>query len=203
MISRYALLGLSLAGAGMVSGCTGMGVFFDHTNKWFDENPNSPAGNSETFQVIRGERVDVPPLLPEKGNVWPENQGPDQTLQDLEREQADEIRRGSVQTGSTPAFGPNPQVNRANGADQGLPPPQVPQRGPPGNLSSPVQPSPNGPAVNATGGVPPRGYRGLGGNPARAGSGNPGGGSVLVPNGNGTSTLIGPDGSVQTVPSKP
>ncbi len=201
MTSRFAFTALVLAGAGLASGCTGMGVFFDHTTKWFDENPNTPAGSSETFQVIRGQPVEVPPLLPEKGNVWPENQGPDQTLQDLERQQADELRRGAVQTGSSPATGPtngpNPQVNRANGADQGLPPPQVPSGRVPSNLSSPVQPSPGGPAVNATGGQQSGSYRGL-----SNGRGNPAG-SVLVPNGNGTSTLIGPDGSVQTVPSRP
>ncbi len=203
MISRFALLGLSLAGAGLVSGCTGMGVFFDHTTKWFDENPNSPAGSSETFRTIRGEPVDVPPLQPEQGNVWPENQGPDQTLQDLERQQSEEIRRGAVQTGTAPPLGPNPQVNRANGADRGLPPPTMPPGGPPPNLGGPLQRTPNGPALNTTGGTRTQGYRGLGNRSANPGAGSPGGGSVLVPNGNGTSTLIGPDGSVQTVPTKP
>ncbi len=212
MISRYALLVLSLAGAAMVSGCTGMGVFFDHTFKWFDENPNAPAGSSENFDVIRGQPVDVAPLLPEKGNVWPENSGPDETLQDLERQQAEEIRRGAVQTGTTPPLGPNPQVNRANGADQGLPPPSKPPAPPPASLGTQPQATPNGPAINTTGGNRTGGYRGLGNggpgargsNPATGtGAGSLAPGSVLVPNGNGTSTLIGPDGSVQTVPTKP
>ena len=190
MISRHALLGLSLAGAGMVSGCTGTGVFLDHTFKWFDENPNSPAGSSETFQQIRGNTVDVPPLLPEPDNVWPENQGPDQTLEDLEKQQAEQIKRGA-----------NPQGNRTNGAAPGQPPVAVQPGAPPPNLQAPTQRTPNGPAVNTNGGKPTQGYRGLGsGSPT---SSTPGGGSVLVPNGNGTSTLIGPDGSVQTVPTKP
>ena len=205
--SRFALLVLPLAGAGMVSGCTGMGVFFDHTTKWFDENPNSPVGSSENFDEIRGQTVEVPPLLPEKGNVWPDNSGPDQTLQDLEKQQATEIRRGAVQTGSTPPFGSNPQVNRANGADRGLPPPNVPTGQPPANLGTQTQPTPNGPAISTTGGDRTQGYRGLGNGGPGAGRNNSGGGpspgSVLVPNGNGTSTLIGPDGSVQTVPTKP
>ena len=213
MNSRIALLVLPLAGAGMVSGCTGMGVFFNHTTKWFDENPNAPVGSSENFDEIRGQTVEVPPLLPEKGNVWPDNSGPDETLQDLEKQQAEEIRRGAVQTGTTPPLGPRPRANRANGADQGLPPPNVPTSQPPADLGTQTQPTPNGPAISTTGGNRAPGYRGLSnGGPANrsgggAGSGASGGGlspgSVLVPNGNGTSTLIGPDGSVQTVPTRP
>ena len=189
-----------------------MGVFFDHTTKWFDENPNTPAGSSENFQEIRGQTVEVPALLPEQGNVWPDSSGPDQTLQDLEKQQAEEIRRGAVQTGSTPPLGPNQRVNRANGADQGLPPPNVPTGQPPADLGSQTQRTPNGPAINTTGGNRTGGYRGLGNGGPGSGRSNPGSGagggnlspgSVLVPNGNGTSTLIGPDGSVRTVPTPP
>ncbi len=64
-----------------------MGVFFDHTFSSFDENPNTPAGSSETLQRIRGESYEVAPLLPEKGNVWPGPSAPDPTLQDLEAQQ--------------------------------------------------------------------------------------------------------------------
>ena len=142
-----------------------------------------------------------PPLLPETGNVWPENTGPDKTLQDIEKQQADEIRRGGGQPPGQPPGqpgaqnGPNPAVNRANNADRGLPPPQSPPPVP-NRLSSPTVQTPNGPSVNVTGGGTGRGYQQLQ-------SPQPGGSGILVPNGNGTSTLIGPDGSVQTVPTKP
>ncbi|MBC7801916.1 MAG: hypothetical protein H7Z10_14960, partial [Gemmatimonadaceae bacterium] len=59
----------------------------------------------------------------------------------------------------------------------------------PGPQGQVVQ-TPQGPAVD-TGGT--SGYRQLGG------PGNVGG--IMVPNGNGTSTIIRPDGSVQTVPT--
>ena len=199
---RSALSIFSIALAGLLSGCTGIGVFFDHTTQWFGENPNTPAGSSETFKEIRGERVDVPILVPEKGNVWPENVKPDATLQDIEKEQNDQIRRnggqppgGSGANGSSsangPTNGPNPSINRANAADRGLPPPQNP---PPAPRQRGVTPTPNGPSLDVGGGTG-RGYRQLQ-TPQSGGSG------ILVPNGNGTSTLIGPDGSVQTVPTK-
>ena len=171
-----------------------MGVFFDHTFQWYGANPNGPAGSSETFQAIRGLPVDVPPLVPEKGNVWPENQAPDATLQDIERQQAEEVRRTTGQAAPAPGVGGNPQVNRANNADQGLPGPQVQPGLPPAPLR---QRPPNGTTLDTTGQSSARGYRDLQNAP------NAGGGSVLIPNGNGTSTLIGPDGSVKTVPTPP
>lgn len=175
--------------AGLLSGCTGFGVFLDHTTQWFERNPNVPAGSSETFLTIRGEKVDVEPLLPESGNVWPDNSKPDTTLQDIQRQQAAELKK-------------NGGVPPAASGSLGLPPPQIP---PPPNArrGSTVQ-TPGGPSIDVTGGGPRAGYRQLqsGQQPAGAGTSRANG-SILVPNGNGTSTLIGPDGSVQTVPTKP
>ena len=199
---RSALTSLPIVCAGLLSGCTGTGVFLDHTTQWFSRNPNMPAGGSETFLEIRGEPVDVPPLVPETGNVWPTNTGPDPTLQDIQKQQDEEIRRNggrappSVlgQGGASGGLqGANPSVNRANQADQGLPPPAAQPA--PARLPRTTQ-TPNGPAVDVTGGGSGRGYRNL---QLPGGSGR----GILVPNGNGTSTLIGPDGSVQTVPTKP
>ncbi len=199
---------LMVALAGMLGGCTGTGVFLDHTFIWFDQNPNGPAGSSETFLRVRGQSADVPPLAPEQGNVWPGPAKPDPTMDDLQKQQADEIRRGTGQPnpgqsntgqGSPPTNGAegNPQgsaVGRANAADRGLPPPRVPPVPP--NRTGPTVITPNGPSVDVTGGNNgSRGYRQLQ-------SPTPGGSGILVPNGNGTSTLIGPDGSVQTVPTR-
>ena len=188
---RSALPSLAVMSAGLLSGCTGTGLFLDHTTQHFGAVPNAPAGNSETFLRIRGEKVDLPPLLPEQGNVWPTDSRPDPSLQDLQKQQAEEIRRGAA----APANGPNPAVNRANNADRGLPPPTNPPP-PPTGLRSPTVNTPNGPSVDVTGQGTGRGYRQLN-------SPTPGGSGILVPNGNGTSTLIGPDGSVQTVPTRP
>ena len=191
---RSALSIVSIVSAGLVSGCTGTGVFLDHTTQWFGYVPNAPAGSSETFLRIRGEKVDVPALVPEKGNVWPVNAGPDLTLQDIQKQQNDEIRRnGGQPAAGGPAAGSNPGLNRANNADRGLPPPQTPP--PPPRQRSSV-PTPAGPSMDVGGGTG-RGY-GQMQTPPSPGAGN----GILVPNGNGTSTLIGPDGSVKTVPTK-
>ena len=111
-------------------------------------------------------------------------------MQDLENQQSDEIRRGGTPQGSSS----NP-VDRANNADRGLPPPQLPPP-PPSGISSPTVNTRNGPSVDVTGRGTGRSYRQLS-SPTPVGSG------FLVPNGNGTSTLIGPDGSVQTVSTRP
>ncbi len=193
---RCALPSLLTLLAGLLSGCTGTGVFLDHTTQQFGAIPNAPAGSSETFLRIRGQEVTVPPLLPEQGNVWPTDVKPDATLQDLEKQQAEDIRRGTgaPAAGGAPP-GANPAVNRANNADRGLPPPVVPPP-PPAGVGSPTVNTPNGPSVDVTG-------RGTGRNYRQLQSPTPGGSGILVPNGNGTSTLIGPDGSVQTVPTRP
>lgn len=194
---RSALSVFSIVSAGLLSGCTGFGVFLDHTNQAFGRIPNAPAGSSETFLRIRGERVDVPSLEPEKGNVWPTDAGPDMTMQDIQKQQDEQIRRGGGQPsqpgqpGPTAGKGSNPQVNRANDADRGLPPPVNPPAAP---RQRPTVLTPSGPSLDVGGGSG-RGYRQLQ-------SATPGGSGILVPNGNGTSTLIGPDGSVQTVPTK-
>jgi hypothetical protein len=196
---RSALLCLSIVSAGLLGGCTGTGVFFDHTFQRWGGNPNTPAGSSETFLRMRGQSVNVAPILPDTGNVWPTNTGPDLTLQDIEKQQNEEIRRnGGVPPapGAGPASGPNPAINRANGADQGLPPPQTP---PPPPRGRSAVPTPGGPSLDVGGGGP-RGYRNLQTPSAPNGSAN--GGGILVPNGNGTSTLIMPDGTIQTVPTK-
>ncbi len=189
---RSTLSIVAAVSAGLLSGCTGTGVFFDHTTQWFGHNPNTPAGSSETFLRIRGEKVDVPALVPENGNVWPTDVKPDMTLQDIEKQQNEEIRRNGGQPTATAGTGPNPAVNRANQADRGLPPPQNPPA-PPRQRS--VVPTQNGPSLDVGGGTG-RGYQQLQSAPS------PGGSGILVPNGNGTSTLIGPDGSVRTVPTK-
>ncbi len=226
---RSILTIFSVFGAGLLSGCTGTGVFFDHTTQWFSRDPNMPAGSSETFLSIRGEKVDIPPLVPESGNVWPTNNSRDLTLQDVQKQQDEEIRRnggqpsgqqpaqqpgqppgpsagqapGQLPTGAAPGAGSssppppgsNPRVNRANDADRGLPGVAAQPPPPPLPSNRTVQ-TPNGPSVDVTGQGTGRGYRQLE-------SPTPGGSGILVPNGNGTSTLIRPDGSVQTVPTRP
>jgi hypothetical protein len=187
---RSALLCCTLVTSGLLAGCTGTGVFFDHTTSWFGHNPNAPAGNSEMFLRLRGEPVTITPLLPETGNVWPGPQKPDPTLQELEAEQQKAGAAPAVVGGGTDHQQPRP-------AGSGGPAPAVVTPGSaPSGLVTPPQRTRNGAAIDTTGGQKVPGYRDL--QPAP-----PTGKGILVPNGNGTSTLIGPDGSVSTVPTKP
>ena len=163
-------------------------MFFDHTFTAFGNNPNTPAGNSEMFLRLRGEPVAITPLLPESGDVWPGPQKPDPTLQELEQQQ--QTPGAAAQVGAADRRQPHPQGTAADG-----PSPAAVQPGAPPRLVAPPQPTGNGPAQDVTGGQNLPGYRQL--QPPPAGKG------ILVPNGNGTSTLIGPDGSVSTVPTKP
>ncbi len=206
---RFALLGPILLMAGPLAGCTGMGVFYDHVFSFFGENPNAPAGNSENLLRTRGQLVGISPLQPEPGNVWPGPQAPDPTLSDIERQQNGETSRDFPPTtvpnpglpagaqprpvrpgSSTLPNSTQPGLSLDGGAAPNVPP--LPGSSAPGSTRGSVVNTPRGPAVD-TGGGNGR-YRTLE-------SPVPGNRGILVPNGNGTSTLIGPDGSIQTVPT--
>lgn len=199
---RVALLGLLT-----LSGCTGTGEFLNHTFSLPGRNPNLPMADSENVRRALGMRADVEPLQPEPGNVWPGEQPPNPTLQDIQQQDNASAQRGFEPTavpGAAPGLPagrqPRPTSRGSStppgsvqpGADA-LPRPDVPGVPPRSNLPNPtgrVTQTPSGPAVDVGG---TRNYRQV--NPP----GQPG--SIMVPNGNGTSTIISPDGSVRTVPT--
>lgn len=197
---RTALLAVPL----LLSGCSGFHTFFYDTH-WFG-NPNKVLGNSETLLRVRGGIVEQPPLRPEPGDVWPGPTPPQPTLQELMRQENEELRR------PLPAPTPVPQMpgmlpsGKLPPQSAPLPPglgqpgsPALPKPPPPGPPLAPVKPpagghvyqTPEGPAVGTPG---PGGYETL-----TSPRGEPGG--IVVPNGNGTSTIILPDGRVLTVPT--
>lgn len=203
-MQRAALFGLML----LLPGCTGVGEFLNHTFSAPGENPNIPMTDSENTRRALGRATDVQPLTPEPGNVWPGQQSPEPTLADLNRQGEGGTDRGFAPTvvpgaepglpaGRQPRPAPRGSSTPPGSVQPGVSPPprpsvlpqprsSVPSTGPAGGV---VQ-TPRGPAVD-TGGT--RGYRQLNvpGAP----------GSIMVPNGNGTSTIISPDGTVQTVPT--
>ena len=202
MIRPTVSLGLLLA----LTGCTGFGEFLDHTFSPPGTIPTLPMADSENVRRALGQPAEIEPLGPEPGNVWPRQQGPDPTLSDIGRQQDLEEKRGFPATtvpGATPGLpaGRQPRPRGSStppgsvspGADklgpigvQPAPPSSAGGQGPAGGIVN----TPQGPAVD-TGGT--SGYRQL--NTPR------GPGAIMVPNGNGTSTIINPDGSVQTVPT--
>ena len=180
-------------------GCTGFGAFLDHTLTLPGANPNIPMTDSENVRRALGHPSAITPLQPEPGNVWPGPEPAEPTLSNLEQEQNGEPaptdnrpappdhrqprRRGSSTPPGTVQLPPSapPQVNPTP-----QPPPPLPGLNPQGGV---VQ-TPGGPAVDAGG---TGSYRQL--------TTPSGPGAIMVPNGNGTSTIINPDGSVQTIPT--
>lgn len=199
---RIVTLGLLV----LLPGCTGFGTFLDHTFTLPGTNPNRPMADSENVRRSLGRDVDVTPLTPEPGNVWPGPPPPQPTLTDVQQQQSGTdqdttvpgaqpglpagrqprpARRGS----STPPGSVEPGLPPAPGASVLPPAPSSPAPGGPGRTGQTVI-TPQGPAVD-TGGT--SGYRSL--------TTPQGPGAIMVPNGNGTSTIINPNGTIQTVPT--
>lgn len=149
-----------------------------------------PTGNSENLLRAQGLPVAVQPLTTEPGNVWPPPPAAEPTLELLEQEGGQlpneavpppvPAQRGS----STPPPMPAPPPTSI----PAIPPvaaPNAPAVPPP-----PVVNTPSGPAAVSGGGG---GYRTV-----TLPNGTTG---IVVPNGNGTSTVIYSNGQVQTIPT--
>jgi hypothetical protein len=178
---RIALLGLFL----LLTGCgTDFGKFLGDTHT-FNSGPNMPPGDSENLRRVSGYDSTQQPLLPEPGNIWPPPAGPMPTLMDLEK-QTDQNAPAAPATG----YGAVPPAVPSGGVGAVAPMATPKAATIPSVRPSTVQ-TPNGTAVT-TGGGP--GYSTTTG-PAGAGQ------SIVVPNGNGTSTVIHADGTVETIPT--
>ena len=185
---RSAVLGTLL----LLSGCSGLGKFFTDTERLPGQNPTSTTGVSENIQRAHGVEPIERPIEPEPGNVWP---GPPQPLPTLS-----DVSRNGGQTSGVLMGG----TGLPNG----------------GSMSAGEQNSIRGGSA-----IDQNGFGGAGG---LAGSGESGGGQsgglsatvpdpsakfhskgfdssgkIVIPNGDGTSTVISPDGSVQTVKDAP
>ena len=178
-----ALLGLLLT----LSGCVSSTWWNPPFTTGYD--PHLPIGDSANLRRVIGDRTAPEPLMPEPGDIWPGPLPPTPTLRDLQDnrplgEQPAATQRGS----STPPasfVAPNPQPRPAQ-SSAFTPIPQPGERNPAGQ----AYPTPSGPAVT-TGGT--QNYQS---------ATTPGGGSaIIVPNGNGTSTVIHSDGRIETVPT--
>jgi hypothetical protein len=218
---KMVLPALSLSGCGYASSpFTGFGNFVGDTHT-VSLRANMPVGDSENVRRVTGREVAVEPLLPEPGNIWPGPPPPEPTLEDIERQQ----NNGQPIGGVVPPYNGMPP-----GTNPAMPPGQLPgqpvaphpqprpyTRGsstPPGTVPTQTFPPVAGPAPLPQGQrapQPPGGMVQTPQGPVTMGPNTggvqtysvPGGGTgIVVPNGNGTSTLVGPDGSVQTVPNQ-
>jgi hypothetical protein len=197
---RIALLGTTLA----LSACSGFDTFF-HDTHWFG-NPNKVLGNSENLRRVRGQFTPEQALRPEPGNVWPGPIPPEPTLQELMREENLQIQRPLPPALPVPA---EPTMPGPGGPKSGAMPPNPLETNPQPPISNapPVPSKPGKPVAPPRGGHtyqtpegPQTGIPGPGGYETLVSpKGGPGG--IVVPNGNGTSTIIMPDGKVLTVPT--
>jgi hypothetical protein len=186
-----------------LAGCNGGGTFITDTFTWWGVNPNAPIGNSETLRKVMDRPVALEPLSAEPGNIWPPPNQPIPSLYDIEKAR-----------GINPA-NPPPQQQRSLPAHRqptpgsSTPPGTVAPTLPP-NVTLPTVPPAPGPAPSPAAPpagtmVPtPQGPATVTGPTGRGTSGVtlPGGQQgIMIDNGNGTSTLIRPDGTVTTVPT--
>jgi hypothetical protein len=170
-------------------------------------NPHMPVNSSENMRRAMGEVVEVQPLATEPGDVWPGPLAPEPTLEDIEKQglqpQAEQPVPGSPEfRNQQPPYLPPPPATRGSSTPPGntqqglapLPAPRPPQASvptpPARNPAGQVYPTLNGPAVTN------------GGTTGYQTTTTPGGGSaIVVPNGNGTSTIIHSNGTIETVPT--
>ncbi len=77
---KAALLAIPL----VLSGCSGLGKSLQDTATLPGANPNMPEGVSENLEKVKGHTYMAMPLLPESGNIWPGAPQPLPTLRDVE-----------------------------------------------------------------------------------------------------------------------
>ncbi|MEJ5118150.1 hypothetical protein WH158_12055 [Gluconobacter cerinus] len=195
---KAALLALPLA----LSGCAGMGKFFNDTALWSGSNPNAPHGDSENLRRARGEFVAAAPILPEGGNMWPGSPQPLPTLKDVVN--PDSVFNKSLGDPATYFGGATLDKNFMGGGIAG-----TGALGVSGSQMKPGDTMSVGEKIDAMRGVsedrshfvptlptsvPDNAGRFLNKNPDK---------TIIIPNGDGTSTLIAPDGKVRVVRGVP
>lgn len=194
---RIALLGLVI----LLPGCG------YHT--WYDPpftggtSPNAPDVKSQNIQRVLGRPPAEAPISQESGDIWPGPLPVAPTLGDLEAQAAtgQAAADGLLPSGGPATLPPTPAHGSGTppmSASPAVPAPApsarpryaAPAAPPPPRESGKVLHTPGGPAVTT------------GGTPGYSTAIQPGGGqSIIVPNGNGTSTVIHPDGRIETIPT--
>ena len=171
-------------------------------------NPNLPVSDSENMRRVMGSAPTMEPITTEPGDIWPGPLPPAPTLKDLESSETPQpqapVPGSPLQRGSAAPYPPETPTTGSStppGSNQpGLQTPRVapplssyasPPASPPGRVpGGQVVQTPSGPAVTT------------GGGPGYQTTTQPGGGqAIVVPNGNGTSTVIHADGRIETIPT--
>lgn len=179
---RSAMLGTLL----LLSSCSGLGKFFNDTERLPGQNPNAATGVSENVLRSRGQTPTEMPIEPQAGNVWPGPPQPLPSLSDVSRNGGQ--TNGALLGGASMRNGGSMAAGEQQSIHSGAPLDQDGFGGGGGSTSG------NGSLAAS---VP---------DPAEkfhTKSGADTGGKIVIPNGDGTNTVINPDGSVQTVKGFP
>ncbi|TWB10301.1 hypothetical protein [Gluconacetobacter diazotrophicus] len=155
------------------AGCAGFGKLMADDATFPGANPNMPVGDAENLRRARGEAASDQPILPQGGNMWPGPPAPLPTLGDASREHA--------------------------GPDDGLPADATGSELPEGGTLSAGEQAEIRGGVQGISGTPPAVVHD---DSARYRSGQAAS-TIVIPNGDGTSTIIAPDGTVKTVKDPP
>ena len=164
----------------------GMGGFLGDVLR-LSGNPNRPAADSPNARRVMGAEIVADPLESEPGNIWPGPLPPVRTMSDMQREMGGTL---------PPIDAPSPRGSSSSPAPAATPAslpsarPIAPQPAVQSMPSSRVLQTPGGLATTSIGSNGVETFTLPGG---RTG--------IVMPNANGTLTLIGPDGTTQTIPA--
>ena len=173
-------------------------------------NPNLPVNDSENMRRVKELEPSAPPLVTEPGDIWPGPLATAPTLKDLEATggltsepeapvPGSPLSRGS----SAPYQSSNPHTGSST--PPGGAQPSIPIQQPLPPLSGYATPSASASAHEPSGQIietPAGPAVSTGGGPGYQTSTTPNHGqSIIVPNGNGTSTVIHSDGQIETIPT--
>jgi len=182
---RHAMSLASLLGAALlVQGCVGFDNFVENTITT-QSNPNRPMGDSMNMRRVMGVSAMGDPVVSEPGNVWPRGVETLPTLQDMEGGGGLRPSRGSELSTPTRQSAVRPMDDSADLRPQvaaGVPREDPAMAG----VTSPALPDLSRPPAGT------RRYQTVS---------TPGGTDVLAPNGDGTTTALRADGSLETVPA--
>jgi hypothetical protein len=196
---RLALIGLPL----LLAGCNYVGSPYEGFGGFLGDvhsihvNPNKPLGSADNLRRVSGAEVETEPLLPESGNIWPGPLPPARSLSDLQRDPMSDptTQQPSYGAPQQPPRGSSTPPNPGNAAPMSANPPPRPNAAapppqPPLSSTGRILQTPNGPVPTIQGGNGVETFSQPGGR-----------NGVVINNGNGTSTMIGTDGSTVTVPA--
>lgn len=160
-------------------------------------NPNRPTIDSPNARRVMGAEVVADPLETEAGNIWPGPLPPARTMSDLQREFGGTLPPIDAPNPRGSSSSPSPGVTSPGATPPGATPAALPGARPIAPQPA-VQLVPGSRVLQTPGGAA---TTVIGSNGVETFTLPGGRTGIVMPNANGTLTLIGPDGTTQTIPA--